>query len=127
MAPFAAIPASLERARAVSQEHSRPASRRAVYSRCSCRAELGAVAGEHQQILRREVGADAEPPQRRGEIERRAPEALPHVARRLQTVRARRRLERSVEILAEEPGAAGGRPGADAIGFEQHDLDRPRR
>ena len=58
------------------------------------------------------------PPQGRAEIERRAPEALPDVTGRAQAVQPGRFLERRVEILAQQAGAAGRLPGAD--------RDRPR-
>jgi len=81
------------------------------------------AARQHDHVLRRHVGADADAPQRRREIERRAAESLPHVARRPQPVQLRRLLERGVEVLPQEPRAGRGPARADAVRFEQDDFD----
>jgi hypothetical protein len=125
MAPDAAMDVPRANAAGVSQIETgvttglifaaQPAARLAVWSR------------EVQEILRGEVAADAETAQRRCEIERRAPHALPEQARRSQTVRRRCLLKRGVEVLPDQSRRPGGHGRADFRGLEKDDLDACRR
>jgi hypothetical protein len=81
------------------------------------------AARQHDHVLRRDVGADPKAPQRRREVERGAAESLPHVARRPQAVQLRGFLERGVQVLPQQAGARRRPAGADAIRFEEDDMD----
>ncbi len=84
---------------------------------------LGAVPREEHQVLRRKIGANPQPAQRRPEIERGAPEGLPHVASGPEAMLRRRGLERGVEVLPQQARTAGRGAGPDSVRFEQDDLD----
>ena len=78
------------------------------------RLGIGPSRGDGQQILPRRVAADAEAPERRRKLQRRPPEGLPHEARGAQPMERRMCGERGLGLLANQSGAAGRRPGADA-------------
>src|SRR5262245_55578445 len=75
-----------------------------------------------QKVEGRQIAGDVQPAQGRGKIQRRAVHALPELAGHAQSVGRGGRVERRVEVLAYEAGAAGSCAQADGLGLEQDDF-----
>ena len=85
-----------------------------------------------QEVLRPEIAAKVQAPDRGGEVERCPAEALPQRPRRAQPVPRRGFLKRGVAVFADEAGRSRGVAAAYAPGLEDDRLDpgrgeRPRR
>src|SRR3990170_658458 len=74
------------------------------------------------QVLWRQIRANASSLEGGTELQRGTAEALPYVAGGSQPMLRDARLKRRVEILAKQAGARRRRTRADAVGLEQHDL-----
>src|SRR5438874_7704287 len=86
-----------------------------------------AIAREHEEVLRNEIGANVQPAERGGEVQRRAPEPLPHVPGSAKPMLCGRFLKPGVEVLPQQPFARSGGRGADPIGFDEHDRNTGSR
>ena len=84
---------------------------------------VSAGAGELDERLRLQCAPDGEPPQRGGEIQGRAPGAIPQMPGVAKPVTRGRLLEGGVEIVAKQAGTRRGGAAADAIRFEKDGLD----